>query len=84
MLNFIVDFYMHFLNELLGRIFRYRLIPDTRVKRFSKDEAVAFLKAHNRLFHLWDDSIWNAMQQRPDDDIFLAYEEVCYEHECAG
>lgn len=84
MWNFHADYLtiMYILNELLGRLFGYRLIPDTRVKRFNEDEAIAFLKKHNKAY-LWNKSIWKDLRQRPDDDIFRAYEDVCYEHECA-
>ena len=74
---------MEVLNNILGKLFKVRLIPDTRVKRFTEDEAVAFLRNHGKLSYLWDDSIWEDMKNRPEDDIFLAYEETCYEHECA-
>ena len=84
MWSFHADFWlMRILNELLGTLFGYRLIPDTRVKRFNEDEAVAFLRAHNKLSYLWDDTIWQMLKRRPEEDIFQAYEDVCYEHECA-
>lgn len=70
------------LNELLGRMFGVMLVPDLRVKRFTEDKAVKFLRDHNCLGYLWDDEIWAAMNARPDDDLIQAYQDVCYEHEC--
>lgn len=83
MLNFHVNYLnMNIISEFISKFFGYRLIPDTRVKRFNEDEAIDFLRKHGKMSYLWDDSIWNDMQNRPDDDIFRAYEDVCYEHEC--
>ena len=73
---------MKVINEILGKIFGVMLVPDLRVKRFTKEEAIKFLRDHNCMGYLWDDTIWCDMQERPEDDLIRAYQDVCYEHEC--
>lgn len=73
---------MKVINEILGKLFGVMLVPDLRVKRFTEDTAIKFLRDHNCLGYLWCDEIWNTMKERPDDDLIQAYQDVCYEYEC--
>lgn len=71
------------INNFLGKLLGFMIVPDTRVKRFTEDEAIEFLKKHGKLSYLWDDQIWAFMCEMPESDIFEAYELACYTYECA-
>jgi hypothetical protein len=70
------------LNEILGKVFGVVIVRDLRVKRFTEETAVKFLRDHNCLGYLWDDDIWAEVKSRPEEDLVQAYTDVCYEREC--
>lgn len=57
---------------------RYRIVPDTRVKAFSRKSAEQYLRAHNKLsvYCPLDKDIWEIMRQDPDQDLVQAYEDL--------
>lgn len=54
---------------------KLRLVRDTRVKAFSFNEAVAFLKEQNHLFYplTWD--AWAWMCHQPNTELVQAYDD---------
>lgn len=64
------------------RIFpRFRLVPDHRVKAFTRKRAEKFLKRSGNLFKPLTEERWAKLQEEPDEDIVTAYGDCCFEED---